>query len=484
MPGAGPILGGLRVPQILYADDVVLLVETPGEMQQLLDVLQQFCTLFGMQVNLTKTKGVVFHSGDRAAALRGCTWRFNGQRVGIVQQYTYLGVVFHEKHGCSAGVKARAAAGRGAMLALLGRARVLHLDQSDLLCRLFDHLVEPVLSFGCQVWGSTVAEAALRPPRSGAAPHALYGVLDRVKVAAEGVHLDFLRRLGGLPTCSHRWITLAEFGRRPLLLRWAKLLARYWERLQQACCTDVDPGDISASPLVIAAFKANIQLYLDDRNCACWAGELLRVMHALGVIVDPATCVTVDDVLGLSLTEQSAVARCDALVESWWQQHGASHADPRSASEADVCLSTYRRGVQGGVVPPKGAPHLKSHLLPLQRQALIRFRVGSYPLRIATGRNEGDGSANAQPGQALGSRRIARSMRTCRVCGVAGAVEDMQHFLLECPFYDRIRQSWGAAFGQQATTASVLGQRDQCRLAATVSRMLEQREQFFQGGDE
>ena len=45
-----------------------------------------------------------------------------------------------------------------------------------------------------------------------------------------------------------------------------------------------------------------------------------------------------------------------------------------------------------------------------------------------------------------------------------------------------VRQSWGEAFGQQATTASVLGQRDQCRLAATVSRMLQQRELFLQGG--
>ena len=206
-------------------------------------------------------------------------------------------------------------------------------------------------------------------------------------------------------------------------------------------------------------------------------------MHALGVIVDPRACTSVAEVLGLALTEQSVVARGAALVESWWQQHGASHADPRTASEGDVCCSTYRQWVQGGAVPPKGAPHLKSHLLPLQRLALVRLRVGSYPLRIATGRNEGDGSANALPGRALGTRRIHRSLRTCRVCGVAGAVEDMQHFLLECPFYARVRQSWGAAFGQQATTASVLGQRDQCKLAATISQMLQQREQFLQGGD-
>ena len=86
------------------------------------------------------------------------------------------------------------------------------------------------------------------------------------------------------------------------------------------------------------------------------------------------------------------------------------------------------------------------------------------------------------PRQAAHNTCIARQPRTCRVCGVAWVVEDMQHFLLECPSYARVRQSWVEVFGQQATTTSVLGQRDQCRLAATVSRMLQQRELFLQGG--
>ena len=124
---------------------------------------------------------------------------------------------------------------------------------------------------------------------------------------------------------------------------------------------------------------------------------------------------------------------------------------PAQPVRGEVCLSAYRQHVQGGVVPPKGALlHLKSQLLPLQRQALICFRVGSYPLGIATGRNEGDGSANAQQGQAPGG--AAHCSPPADLQGVAGAVEDMQHSLLECPFHATVRQSWDEAFGQQATT--------------------------------
>jgi len=44
----GPILGGLRVPDIMYADDVTLIGHSPGAVQELLDVLDVFCRLFGM----------------------------------------------------------------------------------------------------------------------------------------------------------------------------------------------------------------------------------------------------------------------------------------------------------------------------------------------------------------------------------------------------------------------------------------------------
>ena len=53
LPGAGPLIGDMRVPEIMYADDVKLLaVNDPKALQQLLDVLHLFCRLFDMEVNL------------------------------------------------------------------------------------------------------------------------------------------------------------------------------------------------------------------------------------------------------------------------------------------------------------------------------------------------------------------------------------------------------------------------------------------------
>jgi hypothetical protein len=64
----GPVLAGLRVPLVIYADDVLLLAESEADAQALLDVLALFCRLFGMRVNLAprKTCAVVFRPAGQA----------------------------------------------------------------------------------------------------------------------------------------------------------------------------------------------------------------------------------------------------------------------------------------------------------------------------------------------------------------------------------------------------------------------------------
>ncbi len=71
-----------------------------------------------------------------------------------------------------------------------------HINQSAFLCRMFDQLVNPILSYGCQVWGPDVCLNAL----------AMKDVLNRIEVVQDGVHIDFLRRIGGLPSSSPLWI--------------------------------------------------------------------------------------------------------------------------------------------------------------------------------------------------------------------------------------------------------------------------------------
>ena len=78
MPGAGPRFQGVQVPDIMYADDVnLMVVDSPEQMQLVLDVLQLFCDLFAMRVNMSKTKLLIFRSGKALPPhLCNVTWTY------------------------------------------------------------------------------------------------------------------------------------------------------------------------------------------------------------------------------------------------------------------------------------------------------------------------------------------------------------------------------------------------------------------------
>ena len=48
---------------LMYVDDIVILGDTVLELQRKIGVLEKFCEKWGMEVNLTKTKVIVFRNG-------------------------------------------------------------------------------------------------------------------------------------------------------------------------------------------------------------------------------------------------------------------------------------------------------------------------------------------------------------------------------------------------------------------------------------
>ena len=97
VPGAGPIIDGLHVADLFYADDVLLNVfNNPEEMQKLLDVVDLFCYLFNMSVNMPKTKALIFRTKEKIPKhLVDVAFKFRGEILQMVQEEKYLGLVMH-----------------------------------------------------------------------------------------------------------------------------------------------------------------------------------------------------------------------------------------------------------------------------------------------------------------------------------------------------------------------------------------------------
>ena len=162
----------------------------------------QICRLPGCE------QRVVIHLSRAGLTARGChdqqthearksdckEFVFHGTTVERHDEYRYLGFVFHATKNMARGVEYLVAAAKKAVFAMRRRCISLHLSDPASICKLFDNLVSPILSYSCEVW-------AVNP---------------KVGAKAELVHRQFLKQFLGVRKSTTNHIVLAEFGRFPL----------------------------------------------------------------------------------------------------------------------------------------------------------------------------------------------------------------------------------------------------------------------------
>ena len=77
---------------LLYADDTIVLAECPEDFQRALDILKIYCELWGLDINVRKTKVMIFSRGKIRKMPK---FNFNEETVDFVWDYKYLGVKFN-----------------------------------------------------------------------------------------------------------------------------------------------------------------------------------------------------------------------------------------------------------------------------------------------------------------------------------------------------------------------------------------------------
>jgi hypothetical protein len=470
VPGAGPVIGGLTVPDVVYADDVTLLSGSALGAQQLLGVLEVFCRLFGMEVNLApgKTAVVVFRRA-RAPVPRGFRLVYGGREVTRQQAYTYLGVVLHETRGMADAPAALAASGTRAMHALLTHARRAGVTQFDMKSRLFDALVEPALSYACQVWGPFVFGRAL-----GSKPF---------DSKAEKAHSSFLRVMTGAGKQVALDVLYRDLHRLPVMYHWVVLAARWWARMSRAHAE-------GSGHVAVAAWGADVRLAWAGCR-TCWAYHVLHTMRALTLLPTDWRSRPWEWVAG----QQWAEADVKGALAGLWRSRWPQAEDPRSAPSRGLALCTHQAWVSrlSGAYDPfarAGAPAHTKLCLPFEvLRAYAQLRVGWARLEVDRGRQ-------CRPA-------VPRQCRLCRLCcgedapleqrravlartGRTAHVEDLKHFVLECPAYDDLRAACPAfpadvrrSVRDPAAMCAVFGHPAQASLAHTLHLMRARRDDLL-----
>ena len=138
----------LKLLILLYADDTIIFSNDKDNFQKALDNFHEYCSMWKLNVNLTKTKVVVFNSLTN----KNLSFHLGGQPTEISKSYKYLGVIFSKSGNFLQARKHIVDQAKKAMNLLFIGSNNLDLP-IDLQIKLFDNTVLPILMYGCEVFG-------------------------------------------------------------------------------------------------------------------------------------------------------------------------------------------------------------------------------------------------------------------------------------------------------------------------------------------
>jgi len=156
--GGVSIGNGRRVNVLAYADDIVLLADTPTSLQMMINELHHYCSTWNLKVNLEKSKVIVFRNGGRPA--KNEKWRINGRTIEVTNMYKYLGVLLTPSLSMSQHIKdqvSRSKLGLNTIWHKLVMREDLGFDTKE---KVFKAVSRSILWYGAQVWGGTMHEEA------------------------------------------------------------------------------------------------------------------------------------------------------------------------------------------------------------------------------------------------------------------------------------------------------------------------------------
>ena len=129
---------------LLYADDTLVLAENNKELQKALDSLKIYCDKWALNVNIDKTKVIIF---SRGKVRRFETFNFGDKKIDVVEDYVYLGTTFNFNGTFHKAKAKQALQAKKATYSLIRRTKQLNLD-FEVSIELFERLIIPILLYG------------------------------------------------------------------------------------------------------------------------------------------------------------------------------------------------------------------------------------------------------------------------------------------------------------------------------------------------
>ena len=189
------VINGMSINCLLYADDIILLSDSKEGLQSSIDVFKNYCKNWNLQVNVNKSKVMVFNSNGKSYVNN---FKYDDCYLETVSQYCYLGVMLKHNGNFNVAISVLMEKARKALFKI---KKILGINNPcRLLEKLFDTLVTPILLYNCEIWGSDIKQDD--------------------SSAVERFYIKFIKEILGVNCKTSNSACRAELGKLPL---WSKI---------------------------------------------------------------------------------------------------------------------------------------------------------------------------------------------------------------------------------------------------------------------
>ena len=197
-PVSPELKDGNPINVLMYADDLVMISESEDQLQKNISLLNDYCANWKLEINIKKTKTIVFNRGNKLCKTR---IYLKNKLIECVKEFKYLGFYISAKN-CNflktiSDLKTKA---NRAIFALNNKIKLSKLP-TKLAIKIFNAQIKPILLYGSEVW----------------APYHNYNYDTWDTCETEKCHTQFLKRILGCDVHSPNLMIRSELGITPLL---------------------------------------------------------------------------------------------------------------------------------------------------------------------------------------------------------------------------------------------------------------------------
>lgn len=367
-------IDGENVSILLYADDIVIIAATEKDLQSMLDVLNIWCSENFMTVNPLKSN--IVHFRNPSIKRSEYLFKIGDINIDYASQYKYLGLLLTEHLDYSITAKTVAQSANRALGLLISKAKSFGGLPYEAFSKLYEATVCPVITYASAVWG-TESFSCINAVQNRAARYFL-------NVGRYTPNAAVCGDIGWKPMISTCW--------KSVILNWCKLV-------------NMDQSRLNRKVFAWSNVKCG-------NTCKNWNFRVWQMWKKYNCdrFCDINTPVQKKDILSVILPNVE-----NDFIDRWHMDVNRETARNGNGGNKLRLYQTFKHTFETEF-------YCTTVFNRAHRGALAKFRSGTAPIRIETGRYNG----------------LPLKDRHCFNC--SNVVEDEIHVLLHCPCYNTIRK--------------------------------------------